>query len=530
MRGPTMKSKPRNKRLNSNLLRVKGLNLDTPTGRPLFRDLNLTLGHEQVALVGRNGVGKSTLVDQLSQREQPERGAIDCVADTLVVPQELNQSATSSLDLMTDIFADLLDDWRLKREFSAIGLRSYQQLVISENVSCGELRKLHLVAAKLKQPELLMLDEPTQDLDETGVCWLQQWIGQWTNGLIVISHERSILRLFSEFLIIAESGCRHFSGEFDELEKDLARVDCDYQEKYLNNVNALIKQEEHNQRVLQRRRQKKNQGRWREVARMTPKVLLNKKRSYAQESQAKVAKIRQDRAENVRGLVKEKRRTLSVLLPMKLHLPALPNDEGSDLISLTKVSVSNHARILFQDVNLTMQRDRLGVTGPNGAGKTTLLRTILGQHPVRSGEVIIQNKKIAAIAQGASDWMLEECLASLLVESSADASPETVERLLVSHKFPSALALRPLRSLSPGERVRAALISLFAKRPAIEFLILDEPTYALDFVGLSAIRAGLKAWGGGLIVVSHDKEFLMDIGIERSLQIDGKGGLVLGDL
>ena len=93
----------------------------------------------------------------------------------------------------------------------------------------------------------------------------------------------------------------------------------------------------------------------------------------------------------------------------------------------------------------------------------------------------------------------------------------------MAHQFPLPLAERPLKSLSPGERVRAALICLLARSPSVEFLVLDEPTYSLDFFGYQALRDGLKAWPGGLLIASHDRDFLTAIGIQDYLELGREG-------
>ena len=124
------------------------------------------------------------------------------------------------------------------------------------------------------------------------------------------------------------------------------------------------------------------------------------------------------------------------------------------------------------------------------------------------------------IAQHARNWISDESLFSHLAFGSEATSTDEVAQLLLAHRFPFALAERPLASLSPGERVRAALMCLFQRRPVVELLILDEPTDHLDFVGVAAMQAALQAWGGGLCVVSHDDEFLQAIGVQRHISLD----------
>jgi ATPase subunit of ABC transporter with duplicated ATPase domains len=139
---------------------------------------------------------------------------------------------------------------------------------------------------------------------------------------------------------------------------------------------------------------------------------------------------------------------------------------------------------------------------------------MLGRRAPATGKVFRDPSKIGSIAQGGADWMLDDTLLSCLRREEPSRSPEHVAQLLLAHKFPLALGDRPLRSLSPGERARAALICLFRRSPPVEVLVLDEPTYSLDLTGQRAMTEALRAWPGGLVVASHDRAFLSAIGVD----------------
>jgi len=187
---------------------------------------------------------------------------------------------------------------------------------------------------------------------------------------------------------------------------------------------------------------------------------------------------------------------------MELRVPELGEIPQNPLVSLSDVSVKRDGRPLFQDVSLELRRERLGLAGPNGSGKTTLIKTMLGEYTPDCGEVRVRRESIGVIAQGAANWMVEESLLELVRDAE----------LLVGHRFPLALAQRPLRSLSSGERVRAALICLWER---VEMLVLDEPTCSLDLLGQRSLTRALKAWPGGLVVASHDRDFLQSVTSRR---------------
>lgn len=468
--------------MESPRLEVSGLCIDTPAGRPLFRDLGLTLGAERVAVVGRNGVGKSTLLEVLAGHEEIRQGSLRCRGSRRLVRQQLGAEAP-------------------------------------DPGSPGERRRRALEAAFDARPDLLLLDEPTQDLDAEGVSWLRARIEQWEMGLIVVSHDRSLLRGFRDFFVVAEGGCRHFAGSFDALMRDLEEERSQAQRRYVRHLNRLVAQEKHNTTVAGRRQRKKNLGRIHEVGRSGPRILLNTNRSYAQESQGKRAVLQKRRIEAARRWAKATRRALSVDLPLEVLVPAVPAVPGPPIARLEGVSACVEGRTLFGGIDLELScGDRLAITGPNGAGKTTLLEILRREREPASGRARADGARLGWIAQNATNWVADESLITLLA-SGAGTDAEAVAQLLVAHRFPLALAERPLASLSPGERVRAALICLFQRRPVVELLVLDEPTDHLDFVGLAAVQDALRAWRGGLCVVSHDEEFLSAIGVERRIAL-----------
>jgi ATPase subunit of ABC transporter with duplicated ATPase domains len=463
---------------NRPCLEAVGLSLDTPGGRPLVKNLDLALGRERVALVGRNGSGKSTLLAALAGQRAPTRGDVVCHTRRLLVPQLLDGGGQSP----------------------------------------GEHRRRRLDEARRRAPGLLLLDEPTADLDVQGVDWLCDWLPKWQGGLLVVSHHRQLLELFDHFFVVAESGCRYFHGSFAALERDLeARRDGE-EVKYLRKLNVLAASERHDDAVRRRRRRKKNLGRLHEERRAPCRAQLMGKKGYAQKSQARAARIREARIEAVREETRAARRALEVRLPLELAVPPLAADDGRPIATLEGVALERGGRTLVRDLDLRLARDRLGVVGPNGAGKSTLLALLRGEHAPAQGSVRLLTSRIAGIAQGAADWRIDE---SLLEHLGRTVDAQALAGVIAAHRFPLALAGRPLRSLSAGERLRAALMCLFQRAP--DLLVLDEPTASLDLVGSAALVAALRAWRGGLVVASHDRAFLRDIGITRCLELDGEG-------
>jgi ATPase subunit of ABC transporter with duplicated ATPase domains len=477
------------------LLEARALTIETPRGRTLVRELDLCLGRERVAVVGRNGVGKSTLLDVLAGRQEPARGRVVRRGRHLLVPQD--QPADSEAGP-------------------------------GAGASAGERQRQRLETARAARPDLLLLDEPTRDLDAGNIAWLLDWVSRWQGGLLIVSHDRRVLRTFDQFFIMAESGCRHLAGGFDDLLAELERERADTQRRYLAGINRLVAREEHHAAVRRRRQRKKNVGRIRELKRCPARIKLNDKRSYKQESQGKRRVLQEARIGAARTEAKAARRALRVELPLQVawaplsdgpHPSPLPPGEVTGLISCEAVTARAGGRTLFSELSLEIGRDRVAVRGPNGSGKTTLLEVALGLRQPAGGRARCDASRVGYVAQNAANWRIDDSVLDQLATQMEAASPDRISEVLHAHRFPLALAGRPLATLSPGERVRAALICLGHRRPAPDLLVLDEPTQDLDFVGLEALEAVLAAWPGGLLVVSHDPEFLDAIGISRTLAL-----------
>ena len=210
---------------------------------------------------------------------------------------------------------------------------------------------------------------------------------------------------------------------------------------------------------------------------------------------------------------------LRVDLPLQAVLPELPS-RPRPVSRLSRVAEVVEGRELYRDLGLELGRRRIAIVGPNGAGKSTLLQTLTGNRQPTDGHVELDVTRIGYISQNAANWYLNESLVERLSGAGRDGL-ERAASILRAHRFPLALASRPLAQLSPGERLRAALIWLFQRRPPVELLVLDEPTDHLDFVGFAALQSVLNAWPGGLVVAGHDEEFLSSLRLHGRLELGG---------
>lgn len=459
------------------LIDARGLDLDTPDGRPLVRQLSVQLGRERVALVGRNGVGKSTLLRVLAGDDRPTRGSVHRHGRLVRVPQDLTEPADKSP---------------------------------------GERRRLALEAAFRSGADVLLLDEPTEDLDAEGRDALFAAVDGWRGGLVVVSHDRELLDRIGAYFVMEESGCHVVSGTVDELLATRREAASHREEAYLRTLKNLAWEEDKHARVVRRRQRKKAVGRIHELDRSQSRMRLNMRRSAAQVSQAKVRLGAEARREARHELARAMRRALQVRLPLSEVVP----EPAEARLSARDLAVSAGERTLVEGLDLRIERERIALVGPNGAGKTSLLETLVGERPPAAGRVRVDPLTIGWIAQGGANWCLDE---SLVEHLARYVDADGIAARLAAHRFPLALAERPLASLSPGERTRAALIALF-ERPGLAILALDEPTRCLDLVGVEALGEAVAGWRGGLVVASHDRRFLADIGVDREVVLSAAAG------
>lgn len=457
---------------------VAGLQLDTAHGRPLLRDLHVSLeAGDRVALIGRNGIGKSTLLRAIASSEQ---GSIKFRGHLCWVPQHL--AADSEL-------------------------------------SPGQHRRAHLQTALRKRPELLILDEPTQDLDADGVDWLRNALGGFNGTLLVVSHDPRLLDDFADFFVIAEQGCWHLHGSLHHLRKALREQEEEQADRYRRHLARLEQAERNNARDAARRERKKQRGRATELERRAARAVLNSKRSSAQETQAKRRQVREDRMALRRDAAHLARRALTVHLPLSLALPDLSRASPRSILHMENVATSYGATPLWEGITLSLRHQRILITGKNGSGKSTLAKSMVGEHRPREGRVWRDLSRIGYIGQQAENIRQQGSVIDTLLTQSDAFDFQGALQLLQAHRFPRSLASHPLRSLSPGERLRAALLCLSLRKPTPELLILDEPTDSLDLHGQDAVTEFLNAWPGGLVVITHDPRLIRQVRFDDQLAL-----------
>ncbi len=477
---------------------------------PLLDGTSLALeAGERIALIGRNGAGKSSLLKILAGLEKPDDGVMQLqtgLSRVYVAQEPLFDAGITVFDAVSVGVAearalrerferhDPADDLdALMTRLEALGGWTWEQRVDevlhrlrldgSERVdalSGGQKKRVALGQALVAQPDLLLLDEPTNHLDIDAIEWLQELLTDRRGALVLVSHDRAFIDAVATRIALLDRGqLRSYPGSFATFEKTRLR---ELEDEALERARAdkLLAQEE----VWVRKGVEAR--RTRSVGRVQRLLKLREQRVARREQLGRV----------------------------KLELDAgLP--PGKIVAELKHVSMQYGERVLIDDFSATLLRgDKVGLIGPNGVGKTTLLKLILGElQPTRGSVRQGTRLQVAYFDQMRAGLDLDATLVDTISPGSewieTGSSRKHVMSYLTDFLFSPERANSPVRTLSGGERNRVLLARLFAL-PA-NVLVLDEPTNDLDIDTLELLEELLQAYAGTVFLVSHDRRFLDNV-------------------
>jgi ATP-binding cassette subfamily F protein uup len=467
-------------------------------GPPLIENVTLQIERgERIALLGRNGVGKSTLLKLLNGEVGPDGG--DAVRApglrTARLLQEVPAGSHGTVhDVVTAGAAEVSSEraaWEVEQQvdqvISRLGLDPTREF---ESLSSGMKRRVLLARTLASEPEILLLDEPTNHLDVESILWLEEFLGRFPGTLIFVTHDRVFMQKLATRIIELERG-RVFDWTCDYptfLKRRQAMLDAEAKQQ--ENFDRKLAEEEVWIRTGIKARRTRNEGRVRALEEL-------RKQHAARRQQMGTVKAQVQEAEK----------------------------SGRLVVDAKNLGFAYEERPIVKDLSITLMRgDKVGILGPNGCGKTTLLRLLLGELKPEAGTVRQGTKVEIAYFDQLRAQIDEEKTVQENVSSSQSVVVDGKTRHIIGYLqdflFSPERARSPARYLSGGERNRLLLAKLFTKPSNV--MVLDEPTNDLDTETLELLESLLVDYGGTVLLVSHDRAFLDNV-VTSVLAFEGDG-------
>ncbi|MBX5185213.1 ABC-F family ATP-binding cassette domain-containing protein [Rhizobium sp. NZLR5] len=516
-----------------------------PDGRPLFSDLDLSFGAERIGLVGRNGVGKTTLLKLVSGEIKPHSGTVSVGGSLGILRQSVQVAADESIaDLfgVTDALgvlqraeageatADELvsADWMLPARIAAAlnrtGLDAPPQTLLAA-LSGGQRTRAGLAALVFTEPDFLLLDEPTNNLDRDGREAVIALISSLRAGAIIVSHDRELLESVDAIVELTSLSATRYGGNWSHyrqrkaLELAAAEHDLADAEKRMAEVARKA------QATVERQAHRDSTGRKMAAKGGIPRIMLGCMKERSETTGGDNVRLAERRRAQALDEGKAAREKIEILQPLSVTLPPTGLAAGKMVLRVDRVTSGYRpGDPVIRDLSFDVTGpERNAVTGRNGSGKTTLLSLITGELKPWAGTVTVLTD-FAMLDQKVSLLDPSASIRDNFRRINPHSDENTCRAALARFMFRADAALQAVSTLSGGQLLRAGLACVLGSAPP-PLLILDEPTNHLDTDSISAVEAGLRAYDGALLVVSHDETFLESIGIERRLELAG-GDLV----
>lgn len=512
----------------------------TPDGRVLFDNLTLAFGRERTGLVGRNGAGKTTLLRLLTGEQRPSSGAIGRWGRVGSLRQTFQPAPGATVADLLDIAAplarlarieagegdedDLADaDWTLPARVDAalaeVGIGGVALDRPADALSGGQLTRIALAALSVGEPDVILLDEPTNNLDVEARALVADFLRRWKGGAVVVSHDRGLLRQMDRIVEISGLGVSVYGGGYDlyaerkALEREAAERDLSVAEREASRV------EREAQRAREKKARRDAAGKRYAASGGAPKVLLGAQKRRAEESAGREDRLADRQRDASAEQLAEAGARVERVQTLAFYLPTTGLAAGKPVMTFDKVAFGYGPGSVLVGLSLRIiGPERVAVVGPNGSGKSTLIRLAIGALEPASGRVG-RTARAVLLDQQAAVLRDDETILDGYRRLNPLATVNDAQAALARFLFRNTAAHQLVGSLSGGERLRAALACVLSGAQPPQLLILDEPTNHLDLPSIEAVEQALSGYDGALLVVSHDADFLQAIGIEREIAL-----------
>ncbi|QLY25171.1 ABC-F family ATP-binding cassette domain-containing protein [Bdellovibrio sp. KM01] len=483
-------------------------------GLRLFTSLSFTVGIGRYGLVGPNGIGKSTLAKILSGEIPATEGEIHASHPVTY----LRQIEERPVQTVGEFLVEIWDSAQLDAvtQESLLGDIPFDREL--QQLSGGEWTRVRIAKALATNSGLLILDEPTNNLDREAKRRIIEFLQGFEGNLLVISHDRELLEEMDSILEMSNQGMRAYGGSYSFYHEQRAQ-EIEQEQSTLNQLRREKKKTEkelHSKVQSQEKRMRRGQFQGEKGG--MPKILLGARKRAAQVTLGAINSNESQRAENasadfqahfssVRSQTALRLKEIGTLVPAEKLIFTLANFNfrfaGSD------------SWLWPENLNLHMKGpERWAFTGKNGAGKTTLIQLLLskGQKPTGEirGELRMGSLRCSLIDQEYSILNSEQTVLESIMDVSGKGA-EWIRNELAAFQFLGDRVHQKVQSLSGGEKLKLCLAKVFLADSVPELLVLDEPTNNLDLQSLEVLEEVLLGYQGPLLVVSHDPVFLENI-------------------
>ncbi len=522
---------------------IANLGWSTPDGRAVLSGLDLHFQRERIGIVGRNGVGKSTLLRLLTGELSPASGSIALDGSIAMLRQTVQVTADESIADLFDARAGLAllrkaeageataeeigdADWtleaRIDEALASVSLPLSPDTPLTA-LSGGQRTRAALAGAMFAAPDFLLLDEPTNNLDRDGREAVRRLLADWRGGAIVVSHDRELLEEMDAIVELTPLGAARYGGGWSayrarkQIEQAALEAELAGAEKQLDRVRRQAQ-------ITAERQARRDAGGRRKAARGDePAILLGTLKRRAEESvgaNRRLAERQRAEAEQAREAARGK---IEIFDPLSVGLPSTGLPASRTVLALDRVTVGYaEGRPVIEGLSLTLTGpERVAIAGPNGSGKSTLLALVAGTLAPWSGTVRV-GVPYALFDQRVGLLDPARSIADNFLTLNPGTTNNQCRAALARFRFRADAADRIAGTLSGGQMLRAGLACVLGAPHPPQLLILDEPGNHLDIESLTAVETGLAAYDGALLVISHDRAFLDAIGVGRMIELNAE--------